>query len=73
MWLSYLWQGYRNNEHEVEARHAAADARAGPLALGSAVKGGGGRRSSPRSLIAVFAEVGEEERSGAAPLEGPAC
>ncbi len=22
MWLSYLWQGYRDNEHEVEAREA---------------------------------------------------
>jgi hypothetical protein len=27
MWLSYLWQGYRNNEHEVEARRAAASTR----------------------------------------------
>jgi hypothetical protein len=24
MWLSYLSQGYRHNEHEVEARRAAA-------------------------------------------------
>ncbi len=23
MWLSYLWQGYRDNEHEVQARAAA--------------------------------------------------
>jgi hypothetical protein len=23
MWLSYLWQGYRDNEHEVQAREAA--------------------------------------------------
>jgi hypothetical protein len=22
MWLSYLWQGYRSNEHEIEAREA---------------------------------------------------
>ena len=22
MWLSYLWQGYRANEHEIEAREA---------------------------------------------------
>ena len=22
MWLSYLWQGYRHNEHEIEAREA---------------------------------------------------
>ena len=27
MWLSYLWQGYRNNEHEIEARHATAATR----------------------------------------------
>jgi hypothetical protein len=27
MWLSYLWQGYRDNEHEVEARAAAARTR----------------------------------------------
>jgi hypothetical protein len=27
MWLSYLWQGYRNNEHEIEARRAAASTR----------------------------------------------
>ena len=27
MWLSYLWQGYRDNEHEVEARRAAAETR----------------------------------------------
>jgi hypothetical protein len=27
MWLSYLWQGYRNNVHEVEARNAAAATR----------------------------------------------
>jgi hypothetical protein len=24
MWTSYLWQGYRNNEHEIQARAAAA-------------------------------------------------
>jgi hypothetical protein len=30
MWLSYLWQGYRDNEHEVEARHAAAATRPRP-------------------------------------------
>ena len=23
MWLSYLYEGYRHNRHEVEARHAA--------------------------------------------------
>ena len=23
MWLSYLWQGYRHNEHEIQARAAA--------------------------------------------------
>jgi hypothetical protein len=28
MWLSYLWQGYRDNEHEIEARAAAARTRA---------------------------------------------
>ncbi|MDQ3870643.1 MAG: hypothetical protein M3301_03375 [Chloroflexota bacterium] len=27
MWLSYLWQGYRHNEHEIEARHATATTR----------------------------------------------
>ena len=27
MWLSYLSQGYRDNEHEVEARRAAASTR----------------------------------------------
>jgi hypothetical protein len=27
MWLSYLWQGYADNEHEVEARYAAAATR----------------------------------------------
>jgi len=30
MWLSYLYQGYRNNPHEVEARNAAASTRAAP-------------------------------------------
>lgn len=29
MWLSYLWQGYRLNEHEVEARWAARVTRRG--------------------------------------------
>jgi hypothetical protein len=24
LWLSYLWEGYRDNRHEVEARAAAA-------------------------------------------------
>jgi hypothetical protein len=27
MWLSYLWQGYRDNEHEVQAREATARTR----------------------------------------------
>jgi hypothetical protein len=27
MWLSYLWQGYGRNEHEIEARAAAACTR----------------------------------------------
>jgi hypothetical protein len=27
MWLSYLWQGYRHNEHEIEARAAARRTR----------------------------------------------
>jgi hypothetical protein len=27
MWLSYLWEGSRNNRHEVEARYAAAATR----------------------------------------------
>ena len=27
MWLSYLWQGYRHNEHEIEARAAATRTR----------------------------------------------
>ena len=27
MWLSYLWQGYRDNEHEIEARAAARRTR----------------------------------------------
>ena len=27
MWTSYLWQGYRDNEHEVQARAAAAGTR----------------------------------------------
>ena len=25
MWLSYLWQGYARNTHEIEARRAVAD------------------------------------------------
>ena len=28
MWLSYLWQGYRANEHEIEARWAVERTRA---------------------------------------------
>jgi len=28
MWLSYLWQGYRDNEHEIEAREASRRTRA---------------------------------------------
>jgi len=28
MWLSYLWQGYRDNEHEIEARAAVRRTRA---------------------------------------------
>lgn len=27
MWLSYLWQGYRANEHEIEAREAVRRTR----------------------------------------------
>jgi hypothetical protein len=27
MWLSYVWEGYRDNRHEVEARFAAAATR----------------------------------------------
>ena len=27
MWLSYVWQGYRHNEHEIEARRATAATR----------------------------------------------
>ena len=27
MWLSYLYRGYRDNPHEVEARRAAAETR----------------------------------------------
>lgn len=27
MWLSYVWDGYRENRHEVEARFAAATTR----------------------------------------------
>ena len=27
MWLSYLWQGYRANEHEIEARWAVERTR----------------------------------------------
>jgi hypothetical protein len=27
MWLSYLWQGYRDNEHEVQAREAVRRTR----------------------------------------------
>jgi hypothetical protein len=27
MWLSYLWEGYRDNRHEVEARYAAVGTR----------------------------------------------
>jgi hypothetical protein len=27
MWLSYLWEGYRDNRHEVEARYAAKATR----------------------------------------------
>ena len=30
MWLSYLWQGYRDNEHEVEAREAVRRTRGAP-------------------------------------------
>jgi hypothetical protein len=30
MWLSYLWEGYRDNRHEVEARYAAAATRDAP-------------------------------------------
>jgi hypothetical protein len=30
MWLSYLWQGYRHNEHEIEARMADARTRGVP-------------------------------------------
>ena len=30
MWASYLWQGYRNNEHEIEARQAAERTREVP-------------------------------------------
>jgi hypothetical protein len=29
LWLSYLWQGYATNEHEVEAREAVRRTRAG--------------------------------------------
>ena len=32
MWLSYLWQGYRDNVHEVLAREAAILTRARPPA-----------------------------------------
>ena len=28
LWTSYLWQGYRDNEHEVEAREAVRRSRA---------------------------------------------
>ena len=39
MWLSYLYQGYRNNPHEVEARERRATAgrasRSGPAAAGA--------------------------------------
>ncbi|WP_205697018.1 hypothetical protein [Conexibacter sp. SYSU D00693] len=27
MWTSYLWQGYRDNEHEVQARAAVSETR----------------------------------------------
>ena len=27
MWSSYLWRGYRHNEHEVEAREAVRNTR----------------------------------------------
>ena len=27
MWASYLWQGYRHNRHEVEARRAVSETR----------------------------------------------
>jgi hypothetical protein len=27
LWTSYLYQGYRNNPHEIEARRAAAETR----------------------------------------------
>jgi hypothetical protein len=30
LWLSYLWQGYRHNEHEIEARAAARATRQVP-------------------------------------------
>ena len=32
MWLSYLYQGYRNNPHEVQARAAARLTRSAPSA-----------------------------------------
>ena len=34
MWLSYLYLGYRNNPHEVEARRAVAETRAVPPGQG---------------------------------------
>lgn len=27
LWLSYVWQGYRHNEHEIQARDAVARTR----------------------------------------------
>jgi hypothetical protein len=30
MWLSYLWQGYARNTHELEARRAVAATRGSP-------------------------------------------
>ena len=30
MWLSYLYQGYRQNPHEVQARRAVAETRPAP-------------------------------------------
>jgi hypothetical protein len=31
MWLSDLWEGYRDNRHEIEARYAAAATRGPPI------------------------------------------
>lgn len=55
MWLSYLYRGYRDNPHEVEARRAAAETRhvrSGPCGRTSTAAGQGGWSSARASWTA---------------------